>query len=93
MTRYILVLALLLPACGALEPLIAAPVLVNPECRAEAQASPEIRRAGRASNFENQTQMRGLVTEQREAETRVYQDCLRRRGLPVPGGVEPVRRV
>ena len=93
MKNFTLPALVLLAGCGGLEPLIAAPVLDNPECRAEVRAEPEVRRADRASNFENQTQTRRVLTTQREAETRVYQDCLRRRGLPVPGGVEPIRRI
>jgi len=86
------VLALLLAAgCGELEPLVAAPVMDNAECRAEALRAPE-RNAARQSNFENQTQVRHVLTEEREAERRLYEACLRRLGLPTPGGVEPIRR-
>lgn len=86
----LLVLALLV-GCGELEPLVTAPVMDNAECRAEAVRAPE-RTAARQSNFENQTQVRRVITEEREAERRLYEACLRRLGLPTPGGVEPIRR-
>jgi Spy/CpxP family protein refolding chaperone len=83
--------ALALTACGELEPLVAAPVMDSAECRAEATRAPE-RNAARQSNFENQTQVRQLLTQEREAERRLYEACLRRQGVPTPGGVEPIRR-
>lgn len=90
--RFLPVLAVLLVAgCGELEPLVAPPVMDNAECRAEAVRTPE-RNAARQSNFENQSQVRRLLTEEREAERRLYDACLRRLGLPAPGGVEPIRR-
>jgi hypothetical protein len=83
--------ALVVAACGELEPLVAPPVMENAQCRAEAQRAPE-RNAARQSNFENQTQVRHLLTEEREAERRLYEACLRRQGVATPGGVEAVRR-
>ena len=93
MRPFSLLALLLFCACGELEPVIAAPVMDNPECRQEAMRSPEVRNVARESNFTNQTQVRALLTEQREAEARIYDACLRRRGLPQPGGVEPIRRI
>ena len=93
MTHRFLFLVLLLPACGALEPLVAAPILANPECRQEVRRSPEVRNMDRQSNFENQTQVRRLASLEHEAEVRIYNDCLRRRGLPVQGGVVPIQQV
>lgn len=90
--RFVPVFALLLLAgCEGLEPVVAPPVMDNPQCRAEAQRAPE-RNAARSSNFENQTQVRHLLTEEREAERRLYEACMRRLGLPTPGGVEAIRR-
>lgn len=86
----ILAVALLI-GCEGFEPLVAPPVMDNPECRAEAQRAPE-RNAARQSNFENQTQTRRILTEERDAERRLYDACLRRLGLPSPGGVEAIRR-
>ena len=80
-----------LAGCVGLEPLVAAPVMDNAECRAEARRAPE-RSAARQSNFENQSQVRHLLTEEREAERLAYEECLRRLGLPSRGGVEPIRR-
>lgn len=81
----------LLAACGGLEPVAAPPIMDNPECRAEAVRGPQ-RDAARASNFTNQTQVRRLQNQENEAERRLYNECLRRRGLPTPGGVEAVQR-
>ncbi|MEI6159459.1 MAG: hypothetical protein WCP77_06480 [Roseococcus sp.] len=90
--RWLPVLTLaLLGGCEGLEPLVAPPVMDNPQCRAEAQRAPE-RTAARQSNFENQTQVRRLLTEERDAERRLYEACMRRLGLPTPGGVEAIRR-
>jgi len=93
MKRYFFLLAILLPGCGGLEPLVAAPNMDNPECRQEVRRSPEVRNIDRQSNFENQTQVRRLTTLENEAETRIYNDCLRRRGISVPGGVAPIQQV
>jgi hypothetical protein len=81
----------LLVACGGLEPVAAPPIMDDPVCRAEATRGPE-RDAARQSNFTNQTQVRFLQNQENEAERRLYNECLRRRGLPTPGGVEAVQR-
>jgi hypothetical protein len=81
----------LLAACGSLEPVAAPPVMSDPACRAEASRGPE-RDAARQSNMTNQTQVRFLQNQENEAERRLYYDCLRRRGLPTPGGVEAIQR-
>jgi len=93
MKRCILLMALLLPACGELEPVVAAPNMDNPDCRQEVRRSPDVRNIDRQSNFENQTQVRRLTTLEHEAETRIYNDCMRRRGLSVQGGVAPIQQV
>ena len=93
MKRCFLLMVLLLPACGGLEPVVVAPTMDNPECRQEARRSPEVRNIDRQSNFDNQTQMRRLTTLEHEAEARIYNDCMRRRGLSVPGGVAPIQQV
>ncbi len=82
---------LLLAACDGFEPLVSSPVMDNAECRAEAMRAPE-RAAARQSNFENQSQVRRLLTEERDAERRLYEACMRRLGLPTQGGVEAIRR-
>jgi len=76
-----------------LEPLVAAPNMDNPECRQEVRRSPEVRNIDRQSNFENQRQVRHLTTLEHEAEARIYNDCLRRRGISVPGGVARIQQV
>ena len=87
----ILPLAALLVGCTGLEPVAAPPIMDDPACRAEARRGPE-RDAARQSNMTNQTQVRFLQNQENEAERRLYNDCLRRRGLPTPGGVEAVQR-
>lgn len=62
------------------------------ECREEARQSPQSQDMARRMNFNNPTQMDRIREEQRMAEARVFQDCLRRRGLSRGGGVEPLRR-
>lgn len=62
------------------------------ECRAEARRSPAVRALEAQLNPANLTNVDRVRAEQREAESRAYVDCLRRRGLARGGGVEPVRR-
>lgn len=61
-------------------------------CRAEARDSPEVRRLARELNAENLQNALRVGEERRVAEIRAYRDCMRRRGVAMPGGVEPVRR-
>lgn len=61
-------------------------------CRAEARNSPEVQRLARELNVDNQQNLLRVGEERRIAEIRAYRDCLRRRGVAMPGGVEPVRR-
>ena len=93
MKHHVWLLALILPACGGLEPVVAAPNMDNAECRQEVRRSAEVRHIDRQSNFENQTQVRRLTTLEHEAEARIYNDCMRRRGLSVRGGVAPIQQV
>ncbi len=59
-------------------------------CRAEARAAPEVRALDRQVN-PTVAQVGGRVElEKFMAERRAYHDCLRRAGLALPGGVEPV---
>jgi uncharacterized lipoprotein YajG len=62
------------------------------ECRQEARESIPVRDLARQLVIGNQAQMDRVQAQQREAESRAYSDCLRRRGLARGGGVEPVRR-
>ncbi|MBW8270212.1 phosphoribosylamine--glycine ligase [Caldovatus aquaticus] len=93
-----LLLALLAAAgCGSRRPADAA-AAAEPEppeaalCRAEARDSPEVRRLARELNVDNQQNVLRVGEERRLAEIRAFRDCMRRRGLAMPGGVEPVRR-
>ena len=80
-------------ACAPMEPLVAEPVMSDAECREEVRRSPEVRRILREWNPENPANTRRVQTEQHELEGRLYAECLRRRGQPVSGGVEPIRRI
>ena len=59
-------------------------------CRQEARLSPQVRALDRQVN-PTMAQVGGRVElEKFMAERRAYHDCLRRAGLALPGGVEPV---
>jgi hypothetical protein len=60
-------------------------------CREEARGAPAVRALEAQRNPSNVSNMARLDEERRLAEIRAYRDCLRRRGLALPGGVEPVR--
>ena len=60
-------------------------------CREEARAAPAVRALEAQRNPANAFNMQRLNEERRIQEIRAYRDCLRRRGLTLPGGVEPVR--
>jgi len=93
MMRAAVVFTLVLAACGSNIP---------PEergdspdaviCRQQARNSPEVREAGREFNAENLANVRRVGEERRIAELRAFNDCMRRRGAALPGGVEPIRR-
>lgn len=90
----VLPLLLVMAACGGTPAPVARPG-EDPqvaECREEARQSPQSQELARRMNFNNPTQMDRVREEQRVAEARVFQDCLRRRGLSRGGGVEPLRR-
>jgi hypothetical protein len=86
---------LALGGCGLFEP--STPPLAReddtPEhraCRAEAKASPAMRALERQRNPANEYNTERLEREERGVFTRAYRDCLRARGLALPGGVEAV---
>lgn len=87
-----LLLLLLVAACA--EPAETArggAPMINAECRAEAEAMPAVRQAGaRAGPAAYGSSPRAEVARA-EALAQAYRDCLRRRGLPAPGGVERLR--
>lgn len=62
------------------------------ECRAEARRAPEMRAVLREVNPGNPENLDRLRTERLDIENRLVADCLRARGQPTPGGVEPIRR-
>jgi len=91
MTRLALLLAaLLLAGCGG--PVAGQRNLNDsPEvaaCRGEARRDPGVIAANRGMNFQNQNNMDRVRAEVAEAERRTFNACLRRKGLPLPGGVE-----
>jgi hypothetical protein len=92
MTRFALLLPLLLAGCGLFQPREPAqPVMENEECRAEAMNAQDVRDISRRGNAENPELMARLRFELAEARLNAYRRCLRARGLPAPGGVERVR--
>ncbi len=88
-----LVLLALLAACSRTPATPAAPE--NPEvavCREEARSIP-VSRELRARLLSTTVAGRAEIErEQAEAESRAFNDCLRRRGVLRGGGVEQVRR-
>ncbi len=66
--------------------------MTNAECRAEAEASPAVRQSGRQAGPAAYGPDRRSQALRVEALGQAYRDCLRRRGLPAPGGVERLRR-
>lgn len=66
--------------------------MTNPECRAEAESDPAVRAtAGMSGPLEFGVSPLARIARA-EALDRAYRDCLRRRGLPAPGGVERLLR-
>lgn len=60
-------------------------------CRVEARRSPEVRELWAQANPSVTPNSERLAGERRLAENRAFNDCLRREGQAVPGGVEPQR--
>lgn len=89
--RALLLIPLLLAACGPSRPPLPPPEPEPPEvveCRREARADPEMRAPFRAASPNAPWQ----ADEQRRAiEARLVRDCLERKGI-VRGGVAPVER-
>lgn len=90
--RRALLLLPLLAGCAPAEPLRGPAVMPDPGCRAVAQQDPEVRAIARAVNPMNPELMRRLASDRAAAEQRAYDACARERGLPLPGGVEPLPR-
>lgn len=95
MTRLaILLTALLLAGCGG--PVAGQRNLNDtPEvaaCRGEARRDPGVIAANRSMNIQNRDNMDRVRAEVAEAERRAFNACLRREGLPLPGGVETPAR-
>lgn len=92
MTRFALLIPLLLAGCTMFQPRgPAQPQMDNEECRVEAMNAPEVRDINRRANPENAELMARLRGELLDAQWNAYRRCLRARGLPAPGGVERVR--
>jgi hypothetical protein len=58
-------------------------------CRAEAQQGPDMQALNRQRNIANEFNTERMAREERVVFNRAYRDCLRARGLALPGGVEP----
>lgn len=95
MRRVILPALLLLAGCG----LFGGRPPIPPEedtpqhraCREEARNAESVRKLDAQRNPSNEFNTERLNRETRLAEIRAYRDCLRRNGLAMPGGVEPIR--
>ena len=61
------------------------------ECRAEAQTSPGMKALDRQRMPMNTWNEDRLNREERVVLNRAYRDCLRARGLALPGGVQTVQ--
>jgi hypothetical protein len=85
---------LLLAACGGGRG--AAPEVASgpaqQECRAEASQAPAVQDSWNRVVIGLPSSEERVRQERRQAESRAYTDCLRRRGLVRGGGVEPLRQ-
>ncbi|HYZ31976.1 MAG TPA: phosphoribosylamine--glycine ligase [Crenalkalicoccus sp.] len=61
-------------------------------CRAEAADAPAVRALWSQANPDGYTNRERIARDRAVAEQRAYAECLRRNGLPAPGGVQPVER-
>ncbi|HEV7455531.1 MAG TPA: phosphoribosylamine--glycine ligase [Roseococcus sp.] len=73
------------------EPLRGGAPMTNAECRAEAEAAPAVRASGAQAGPAAFGPSRRAQIARQEALSQAYSDCLRRRNLPAPGGVERLR--
>lgn len=92
--RSIVLVLLLLGGCGWLRAAPTPPGEDTPQhraCREEARTGPAMRGLDQQANLLNAYNTTRLTEERRLAEIRGYRDCLRRNGLTLPGGVEPLR--
>lgn len=91
--KRVLFLAPLLAGCSGLVPIVAAPVMTDEQCRAEATQASSVRNVSREANFMNYANMRQVESDRNVALREAYDNCLRAHGRPVGGGVEPLRRI
>ncbi|MFC3125069.1 phosphoribosylamine--glycine ligase [Pseudoroseomonas globiformis] len=94
----LLLLPVLLAACSlggtpARHDPLSGPALTpgHAACRDEARSSSSVTEVARQRNPNNWENEQRISHELRVAELSAYRDCLRRRGLASPGGVEAVR--
>ena len=86
-------LLLALSGCGPRAPVVEE-FPPSPEvaiCREEARRGPELRSQAREANVDNPMNVLRLREERADIEDQAFRDCLRRRGAPLPGGVERIR--
>jgi starvation-inducible outer membrane lipoprotein len=94
MTRFLPIVALLLPAaCATPPPAPSGPPdsPIQATCRAESRSDPAVKAVQSQLNMGNSVNEQRVGYETRVAELRVFRDCMRRNGVALPGGVEAVR--
>ncbi len=94
MSRLALLALLLLGGCGWFRQAPAPPEDGTPQhraCREEARTGPAMQALDQQANLSNSYNTTRLAEDRRLALIRGYRDCLRRNGLALPGGVEPLR--
>jgi hypothetical protein len=92
--RFALVALLLLGACGSggSADQSRSASEIERECRREARRSPQMTTVLREIYPNNPENVNRIRSEQWDVENRLTSDCLRARGQPGLGGVEPIRR-
>jgi hypothetical protein len=60
-------------------------------CQREVRDSPEMRALAQQTDINNAINTTRIQAERGPLQSRLYRECLRRRGLALPGGVEPLR--
>lgn len=92
MIRAPIFLLLVVAACAPPETRRGGAPMTNAECRAEAEADPAVRATAAMAGPQGFDMTPSAQAARAEALQRAYRDCLRRRDLPAPGGVERLLR-
>jgi hypothetical protein len=94
MRTALLALPLLLAGCSWFSSPSQPEAETRPEyraCRREAETSPEVVALGAQSTPDMPLNQARIGPQRQTAINRAYRECLRRRGLSLPGGVETLR--